>query len=52
VDHSKFESLERRPALRQPVLRVKDILISDREPPARFDELLKGINRCIADKAH
>lgn len=48
VDHSKFEPLERRPALRQPVLRKGDILISDRQPPAKFDRLLDTLDRRIA----
>ncbi|MGB7242409.1 MAG: DeoR/GlpR family DNA-binding transcription regulator [Sulfitobacter sp.] len=49
VDHSKFLPQSRRPALRQPALRTRDILISDCNPPAQFDRLLQGIERCIVE---
>ena len=48
VDHSKFQPQDRRPALRQPVLRPNDILISDTRPPAKFDTLLKNVDVRLA----
>lgn len=47
VDHSKFEAHERRSALRQPTLRANDILISNLNPPKKFDALLSGVDRRI-----
>lgn len=48
VDYSKFEVQDRRPALRQPSLRANDILISNRNPPQKFDILLSAIDRRIS----
>ena len=50
VDHSKFQSQDRRPALRQPVLRPNDILISDNRPPTKFEALLKNIDVRLASQ--
>ena len=50
VDHSKFQSQERRPALRQPVLRPNDILISHKRPPTKFEALLKNIDVRLASQ--
>lgn len=49
VDHSKFKVQDRRPALRQPSLRTSDILISDRNPPEQFNNILSGLDLRIAD---
>ncbi len=43
VDHSKFQSLDRRPAFRQPSLKPGDYLVTDRPPPEAFDALCQGL---------
>ncbi|NYI27771.1 DeoR/GlpR family DNA-binding transcription regulator [Sulfitobacter geojensis] len=48
VDQSKFLPQSHRPALRQPVLRSSDILITDAPPPAEFDALLRDLDLRIA----
>lgn len=48
VDHSKFETQDRRPALRQPELKPGDIVITDRAPPPAFADLLQGLDLRIA----
>lgn len=48
VDASKFQPQGRRPALRQPILRPGDYLLTDQPLPPQFDELTADLNLVIA----
>jgi DeoR family glycerol-3-phosphate regulon repressor len=48
VDDSKFAPQQQRPVVRQPPLKIGDIVITNRNPSSDFDTLLKGIDVRIA----
>ncbi len=50
VDHSKFLPQSHRPALRQPVLRGSDMLITDVPPSPAFDTLLRDLDVRVASE--
>lgn len=48
VDASKFQTPDRRPAIRQPDLRPNDYLVTDREVGAEFKEVTGSLTHVIA----
>jgi DeoR family glycerol-3-phosphate regulon repressor len=48
VDDSKFAPQQQRPVVRQPLLKIGDIMITNRNPSSDFDTLLTGIDVRIA----
>lgn len=48
VDASKFQRQSRKPVLRQPDLRERDILVTDKAPPDAFAPKLKGLEVRVA----
>ncbi|GGA17374.1 DeoR/GlpR family DNA-binding transcription regulator [Neptunicoccus cionae] len=50
VDQSKFAPQDRRPAVRQPLLKSGDFVVTDRRPDTAFEGLLKGLELRIAEQ--
>ena len=48
VDASKFQPQARKPALRQPDLKKGDTLVTDVEPPEKFQQVLSHLEICVA----